>query len=200
MKTKLKFQLLDKGLHYLFILLLVVCSSCGGDDEPDYDDSNLPELTTGISPSIFPGTWIIESVKQIYTDKVIPINKEFTVLPFQVTQTSPNDVTKYSDGSEEWGEPYFNLISVPTINGTSYGEAGMSYFKRKGTNLSNSTVTIIMLNFPDYNENGRYGLLLSDMEFSDGVLIAKNGGFNYEETSFNDNDFAYIGEVRLRKK
>lgn len=202
MKTKLKVSLTSKRIGYfLMLLLMVVCTSCGGDDdEPDNDNDDKPELTTGISPSILPGTWVIESVTQIYTGKVIPIDKEFTILPFEVSQTYPYDVTKYSDGSEEWGEVYFKFTSVSTLTGTSYGEGGIDYYRAKGKNLKDAVATTVMLNFPNNNHTGTHGLMLSDMEYANGVLISKNGGFNFEADELDDDDYSYIGTVKLKKK
>lgn len=201
MKTNPKFYLTSKGISYFLMLVLVLlCTACGDDDEPNYNDEERPELTTGVSPSILPGTWLVESVTHIHTGEVIPVNKEFTILPFNVNQTSPYEIKKYGDGSEEWGEPYFTFTSFSSDFGTLYGEGGINYYRAKGKKLEDSIVITVMLNFPNETNSGSYGLFLNDMEYSNGVLIAKNGGFNFEAGKYSDEDFAYIGLVTMKKK
>lgn len=159
-----------KGINCFFILIMVALfTACGSDkDEPKTEDPEPGVSISTIDPSILPGNWIVEKCESL-SGKTSTINLPFSILPFQVKQTS-DYIPKDDFGSEYWGESYDAFTSYITSEGvkTHYGLIG--FCKPIGASLSAAKIyeMTICVDYPD-NEEFFLGVL-ADMRFEGNEL------------------------------
>lgn len=165
------------------IIFLIMCLftslffGCGSDN----DSENEPDVpgetnTTGMIPySVLPGTWIVESIS--YRGSVVNIDREITILPFNIKQTSDNIVD--SSGQQFWAELYDPFTSTETSYGTSEETGLLGFYKEKTAPLSSALVYEFTLTIPDYDEEYKSIILvLTDLYYSSNTITSRSTAYN----------------------
>lgn len=175
------------------LFLALSFTSCGDDkdnNEPDNPANSIITENDLINPDILPGTWILESFTDDESGKTTSINKEFTILPFNVKQES--DVVAKDDGYEFWAEIYDSLTSSNTVNGEMTSPGIVGFRKKVGSSLKEAKVYELSLTI--HEDDGIIISVCTSFSYKDGVLTCKNSScISPSTTSLS------LGTVKLKK-
>ncbi|MDE7431252.1 MAG: hypothetical protein K2N34_04980 [Lachnospiraceae bacterium] len=187
------------SLFFVVIVTMFTLASCSSDkDEPENPDNSGSGFGTEamIPYSSLPGTWIIESIKDSETGKVISINQTIKINNFEPKQEPSNVVT--NQGYQVWAETYFDVLSYQNLEKeeNSYIIIGFSKYENKVLQSS----LVYSVTFPVTIKNDDSNIIksfsLADLHLSGKQLVAKESAYGMMEGT---NAIHVSGSVTMKK-
>ncbi len=194
MKRKKYLKLLSL-LVVMSTLIFLGCSS--NDDEPDNSGLTTDSLSS-IPYRDLSGTWLIESLKESDSGKVININKTVTINKFEPVQSSDNIISSISNNLQTWAHNYDDLVSYSFDDEEKTSFATVAFVKDENKTLNSSAVFSIAFSVTTKQSDLLLieSFVLSSFNISEKGMVAKVSSYAH---AYDGTVTSYVGAITMKK-